>query len=295
VIEVLHPGPLSTIQDLGRPGLAHLGIPGSGAADQRSLALANRMVGNPEGAPAIETTLVGPKLRFLADASVAITGAAVSVRRLPAGEELDTNVRTHIHAREELLLGTATSGLRSYIAVTGGLDVAPVLGSASTDLLTGLGPPRLRAGDRLAIGASVPTPSPDVPSGLALETATLPAAPGHAIRLGVGLGPRADWFSSDSLREFLNADFEVTPSSNRVGLRLRGPALRRTRDQELPSEGLVRGAIQVPPDGHPIILGPDHPTTGGYPVIAVVLSDELSMLGQLRPGLRVRFLAVELR
>jgi len=293
VIEVLNPGALSTIQDLGRPGLAHLGIPRSGAADRRSLRLANRLVGNPDSAPAIEATLVGPRLRVWEAATLALTGADVPARRLGAGRaesELAMNVPVCAEAGDELAIGTARSALRTYIAVRGGLDVPRVLGSASTDLLTGLGPRPLRAGDRLAVGPAPQTPGPvDFAPDLHLTAANA----GGGVRLGVVLGPRTDRFSPESVQTFLLSEFEVTPSSNRVGIRLRGPALVPAHEQELPSEGLVPGAIQVPPDGQPIILLADHPTTGGYPVIAVVRSDQLPAIGQLRPGERVGFVGVE--
>jgi biotin-dependent carboxylase-like uncharacterized protein len=283
VIEVLHPGALSTIQDLGRPGFAHLGIPRSGAADRVSLRFANLLVGNREGAAAIETTLVGPRLRLLADTTIALTGAAVLAKCMAGETAMNTPI--HLRAGDELDVGNATSGLRTYIAVAGGIDVAPVLGSASTDLLTGLGPPTLRAGDRLAIGGPSATPPRDLPR--------IPDPGEVGTRLGVVLGPRSDWFSPDSLRAFLSSEFQLTPASNRVGLRLFGPELRRIDHRELASEGLVHGAIQVPGNGQPIILGVDHPTTGGYPVIAVVISDALPTLGQLRPGQQIRFVAVE--
>jgi biotin-dependent carboxylase-like uncharacterized protein len=281
MIEVLEPGALTTVQDLGRPGWAHIGVPRSGAADGRSLRLANRLVANREDAPALETTLVGPVLRLHAPALVAITGATVDAS---AGERpLAMNAPVYLRAGETLRVGTATAGLRTYVAFRGGLACPLTLGSAATDLLTGLGPRPLAAGDRLGLG-----PRPDRFPTVEVAPTTPPAA---EPTLDVVLGPRADWFTTEAVRRLTGARFTVSETSNRVGLRLLGPELGRARDGELKSEGLVAGALQVPPNGHPILLLADHPTTGGYPVIAVVASRDLPAAGQLRPGQGVRFAA----
>jgi biotin-dependent carboxylase-like uncharacterized protein len=271
-IEVLRPGPLCTVQDLGRPGYAHLGVPHSGAADADSLRLANRLVGNPEDAAALELTFGGAALRFHAAAWIALTGAPVRVR--PGA----MNAPCHVPAGATVELGTPPAGVRTYVAVRGGVDVPPVLGSRSTDLLSGLGPPPLTAGDRLAIGH-------------ASEPITVDVAPGYEPEeepvLRIIAGPRDDWF--ESLEPLVEAPYEVSSHSNRVGVRLEGPPLTRRREGELPSEGMVTGALQVPPSGRPIIFLTDHPTTGGYPVAAVLMTADLSCAGQLRPGQRVRF------
>lgn len=289
LVEVTSAGLLTTVQDLGRPGFAHLGVPRSGAADSRSLRLANRLVGNAEDAPALETTLTGPRLRLLGACRIAVTGAAVTVWCTDAGgvrRELPMNTPARLEDGDELTLGPAGEGLRTYLAFGGGLVVERALGSASTDLLTGLGPPALIAGDRLRIGP----PGSTEPAGVELIAI---AAPDPEPRLRVVLGPRADWFTDAALVRLTSSAFEVTPSSNRIGVRLSGQPLARSREGELPSEGMLPGCIQVPGDGQPIVLGMDHPTTGGYPVIAVVVSDDLPVLGQLRPGQRVRFAAVQ--
>jgi biotin-dependent carboxylase-like uncharacterized protein len=279
MIEVLAAGSLTTIQDLGRPGWAHLGVPRSGAADASSLRLANRLLANPESAAALETTLVGPRLRFDRDATVALAGAPVDARI--GGRAAAMNAPLRLRAGDVLEVGSASAGLRTYVAVRGGLACELTLGSAATDILTGLGPPPLRAGDRLAIGpAPAAQPAVDV-----APTPALAAAP----VLELLLGPRADWFTADSLRVLTSSDYTVSDTSNRVGLRLRGPALTRCRDDELKSEGIVAGALQVPPSGTPILLLADHPTTGGYPVVAVVRSADLPVAGQLRPGQGLRF------
>ncbi len=267
MIEVLAPGLLTTIQDLGRPGWAHTGVPPSGAADRPSLELGNRLVGNAPGAAALEATLIGPRLRFRHGALVALTGAVGEPRTL------------EIEAGGELDIGPLVGGVRAYLCVRGGIEVEPVLGSRSTDLLTGLGPPPLTAGDLIDVG--------DEP---ALQPAVLPhpGPDGEAV-LRVAPGPRDDWFASAALDVLTASEWKVTPASNRVGIRLAGPPLARVRTDELLSEGLVTGALQVPPNEQPILLLNDHPTTGGYPVIAVVARDDLPRAGQLRPGDPVRF------
>jgi biotin-dependent carboxylase-like uncharacterized protein len=273
MIRVLDPGPLSTVQDLGRVGYAHLGVSRSGAADRAALAAANRLVGNPEAAAGIEITFGGLCVELLHAVTVALTGATC------AG--FDSGAAVTLPAGAALRLGAPATGLRSYLAVRGGIDVAPVLGSRSTDTLSGLGPPPLAAGDELRIGR---TPARPVTGG---QVAPRPLP--DAVR--VVLGPRADWFCPDALRSLLESAWTVTPDSDRIGIRLAGPALTRARDDELASEPTLPGALQVPPDGHPILLGPDAPVTGGYPVIAVVLSDDLGVVAQLRPGDQIRFTA----
>lgn len=263
MIEVVDPGLLTTIQDIGRPGYAHLGVPPSGAVDRRSLELGNALVGNPPGAPALETTLIGPKLRFARPTLVALTGACE-----PRVEEV-----------LELDVGRAVDGARVYVCVRGGVGAEPVLGSCSTDLLSGLGPPPLRAGDVLQLG-TLSAPSRRV------------ARSARTRRLRVVPGPRDDWFAPEALAVLGGAEWKVTSASNRVGIRIDGPQLPRVRRDELRSEGLVTGALQVPPNGRPILLLNDHPTTGGYPVIAVVHSEDLSDAGQLVPGDVLRFDAI---
>jgi biotin-dependent carboxylase-like uncharacterized protein len=266
-VEVVRAGLLTTVQDRGRPGLAHLGVPPSGAADRDAYELGNRLVGNPPGAAALEATLDGPVLRFDRPTTVALTGATT------------VEVRTV----EELDVGRCVGGVRTYVSVRGGIDVEPELGSRSTDLLTGLGPAPLRAGDLLEIG-SVPAVAPDEPLGT-VPTTALPLEPVLRVRAG----PRDDWFTAAALEALCTEPWRVSSSSNRVGIRLEGPPLERARHDELLSEGLVTGALQVPASGHPILLMNDHPTTGGYPVIGVVRSDDLSLAGQLAPRQCVRF------
>ncbi|OUC98868.1 allophanate hydrolase [Streptosporangium minutum] len=349
------PGPYATVQDLGRPGYGHLGVPRSGAADAPSLRLANRLVGNPEGAAGIELTFGGACLRFTSGAWAAVTGAPCPVELRTAGPPAtglpatglpdtglpDTGLRTGelpgtglpstelrtgelpstgfrtgelpstglpggagreglppggpgprtravgpyapvwVPAGGELRVGTPPVGLRTYVAVRGGLDTPLVMGSRSTDSLSGLGPPPLRPGTVLPVG---PT---GALSAINVDAAPPTAAPPEVLRILPG--PRDDWFVPGALAALCAGPYRVSQDSNRVGVRLEGARLERVHDGELPSEGMVAGALQVPPDGLPIVFLADHPPTGGYPVIAVLVSADLAGAAQLRPGDRVRF------
>lgn len=280
MIEVVRPGPLATIQDRGRRGWAHLAVSPSGAFDLPALELGNRLVGNTEVAAGIEVTFGGLELRAQAERLVvAVTGAPVAVAVDGTAQGMGHPIV--VRPGRALVLGQPRSGLRTYVAVRGGIDVPAVLGSRSSDLLGGVGPVPLVAGDRLPVGA---------------EPGTLPfagqaplAEPATALVLRIHPGPRQDWFVPDALAQLTGRWWQVRPESDRVGVRLDGPPLRRLRTEELPSEGMVEGAVQVPPDGRPVVFGPDHPTTGGYPVLAVLASGQGGALAQLRPGDRVRF------
>lgn len=277
--EVIRPGPLTTVQDLGRPGHAHLGVPRSGAADRNSLKLANRLVGNDEDAAGLECTLAGPALRFATAAVVAVTGAQAPV--VVDGESFEVNAAIDVPAGGVLDVGAASAGLRAYIAVRGGVEAEPVLGSRSRDTLSGLGPEPLAQGDTLAFGD---------PQGPRPAIGVAPvASPPAVTTLRVTAGPRADWFAPKALELLAGAEWEVANESNRSGARLNGPPLPRLREGELLSEGLVEGAIQVRHSGLPMIMLADHPTTGGYPVIAVVVGEDISAAAQARPGQKVRF------
>lgn len=280
MIEVVRPGPLATVQDLGRPGRAHLGVPRSGAADERAFRLANRLVGNPEGAAGVELTFGGAVLRFHRRAWVAVTGAPASVRIDGHGQ--GTNAPCFVPEGAVLEVGMPSAGLRSYLAVRGGIVVDRVLGSRSTDLLSGLGQPVLSPGDRLPVGSAKGF------ADIGVDIAPAPSMPETPV-LRVLPGPRDDWFTDDALATLTSAPYEVSPDSNRVGVRLDGPPLARAREGELGSEGMATGSIQVPPSGLPIIFLADHPTTGGYPVIAVLASTAVADAAQLRPGQEIRF------
>ncbi|MFJ8542142.1 biotin-dependent carboxyltransferase family protein [Streptomyces sp. NPDC093586] len=271
-------GALTTVQDAGRRGHAHLGVPRSGALDAPAMRLANRLAGNDADAAVLETTLTGCAVRPDRAVTVVVGGAPcpVTVDRRPVA----WGAPVRVPAGAVLDVGAVTAGVRSYVAVCGGIAVEPVLGSRSTDLLSGLGPAPLRDGDVLPVGTPA-RPAPPV-------TAPWPGPPAELV-LPVRYGPRADWFTAAALHAFTSATYRVSPHSNRIGLRTEGPALQRASAGELPSEGMVLGAVQVPPDGRPVVFLRDHPTTGGYPVIAVVTEPALAAAAQAAVGTPVRF------
>ncbi|MFN8087845.1 MAG: biotin-dependent carboxyltransferase family protein [Mycobacterium sp.] len=278
-LQVLRTGPLALLQDLGRAGFAHIGVPHAGAADRRAHMLANRLVGNPHTHATLEITHGGFTARVHGrDVDIAVTGADAdpSVNGIPFG----TNSVAHVHAGQTIALGQPRAGMRSYLAVRGGFAVTPVLDSRSHDTLSRLGPPPLRQTDTLPIGDHS-----DAYPGLDLA----PVAPitGEPLELTVVPGPRDDWFSNTDV--LIHTDWVATDRSDRIGTRLSGPTLiHRRAGRQLPSEGTTRGAIQVPPNGQPVILGPDHPVTGGYPVIGVVADADTDRLAQVRPGQVIR-------
>jgi biotin-dependent carboxylase-like uncharacterized protein len=274
-IEIRDAGALSTVQDLGRPGQAHLGVPRSGALDEPAHRLANRLVGNEESAATVEC--LGGGLTFVCRSAltVAVTGAGVPVT--VDGRQREWGNALPVPAGAVVALGSPTRGLRSYLAVSGGIDVPRVLGSRSADLLSGLGPAPLAEGDVLPVGAA-PT------AAVAVESVHPPLA---RTELRLRLGPRDGWFAFESVAAISGAAYTVGSSSNRIGLRLEGEPIRWRRDEELSSEGMVLGAVQVPPNGHPVVFLNDHPTTGGYPVLGVVVAEDLPVCAQLRPGDRV--------
>ena len=284
-LAVVRAGALTTVQDRGRPGHAHLGVPRSGALDAPAAALMNRLVGNPPEAALLETTLDGCDLRPRSAVTVAVGGAPCPVS--VAGRPAAWGAPVHVPAGALLSVGAAVSGVRTYVAVSGGVAVEPVLGSRSTDLLSGLGPPPLANGMVLPLGR---------PSGhhARVDVAAQPAPPTELV-LRVMLGPRDDWFTPTALRTFTTHTYRVSSASNRIGLRTLGPALERATGGELPRAGMVLGAVQVPPDGSPVVFLADHPTTGGYPVIAVVHPEDLPATAQAAPGTPVRFVPVHPR
>jgi len=284
-LSVVRAGALTTVQDRGRPGHAHLGVPRSGALDGPAAALANRLVGNLPEAAVLETTLNGCTLRPRSTVTVAVTGAPCPVA--VDGRPVAWGAPVRVQAGALLNVGTALSGVRSYVAVSGGITVEPVLGSRSTDLLSGLGPAPLTDGAVLPLGTPEPLHA-------RVDVAPQPAPPTELV-LRVTLGPRDDWFTSEAVRTFTSGGFRVSSASNRIGMRTEGPALERALPGELPSEGMVLGAVQVPPNGRPMVFLADHPTTGGYPVIGVVRETDLPAAAQAVPGTPVRFVAVRRR
>ncbi|MFG2647403.1 biotin-dependent carboxyltransferase family protein [Streptomyces sp. NPDC048436] len=276
---VVRAGALTTVQDQGRPGYAHLGVPRSGALDPPAARLANRLVGNPPDAAVLETTLNGCSIRPRCAVTVAVVGAPCPVR--VDGRPVAWGAPVRVAAGALLDVGAAVSGVRGYVAFGGGVGVDPVLASRSTDLLSGLGPPPL------ADGAVIPLGSPVAPHAR-VDGVPLPAPPRELI-LRVTPGPRADWFTPEALSTLATRAYRVSAASNRIGLRTEGPPLERAFTAELPSEGMVLGAVQVPPDGLPVVFLADHPTTGGYPVIAVVRESDLARAAQAVPGTPLRF------
>jgi biotin-dependent carboxylase-like uncharacterized protein len=279
VLTVLAPGPRATVQDRGRTGWASIGVPCSGAADRAAHDLANRLVGNLPEAATVEVTAGGLRIRAERALLVAVTGAPAPLD--VDGRPVAANAPLTLPAGAALAVGMPARGLRSYLAVRGGVDLPPVLGSRSTDSLSGLGPAPLTAGDQLPVG-SLAGEQPLV------DVAPVAPVPDRPV-VRVLPGPRRDWLQPSAWAELTSREWSVSADSDRVGLRLTGPRLLRSRTDELPSEGLVEGAIQVPPDGGPVLFLADHPVTGGYPVLAVVVTADLPLAAQLRPGDVVRF------
>lgn len=270
-VRVLETGPSVLVQDRGRRGWAHLGVPRSGALDAPAAALAHRLVGNRPDDACLEVLLGGLGLVSDAGVWVAVTGARCPVE--VDGRPAAFAEAVWLAADARLRLGRPEAGLRSYVALAGGIAVEPVLGSRSTDTLGGVGPPPVRAGDLLPLGSPAGWPP-------GADTARPPAAgPLH-----LTVGPRADRVAGDVVDRLCRTAYAVSPDSDRVGLRLLGDPLPWAATDELPSEGLVLGAVQVPPDGRPVVFLADHPTTGGYPVVAVVDEADLWQCAQLRPG-----------
>ncbi len=278
-VMVLRGGALTTVQDEGRPGLAHLAVPRSGSLDRPAHHLANRLVGNPQPAPVLETTLDGVTLLARQPLQAAVTGALCDVT--VDGRAVGWSVPVHVRAGQTLDVGRARRGVRSYVALSGAPAVETVLGSASADLLSGLGPTPLATGDLLLLGEPTGAPA-------SIDLAPYPLAEAVA-RLTADPGPRADRMTTSGRTALASESWTVSADSNRIGLRLDGPAVTDERDEELPSEGLVLGAVQSPPGGGLIVFLADHPTTGGYPVVAVVAPESLAACAQAAPGSRVRF------
>jgi allophanate hydrolase subunit 2 len=330
VFEVLRTGPLALLQDGGRAGHAHLGVTRSGAADRGSFAAANRLVGNPVGAAALETVFGGLELLVLRTVLVAVTGAPaiLTVTRpmcdtfgLPAhpvdpltgtgpstgvgltNEAGRAAVFAHptdrsivVFAGDTLHLGPSERGLRNYVAVRGGFEAEATLGSRSADILSGLGPPPLAAGALLATARDTAAAHAlsSWPSADFVRPATRIAPTGEPVRLSLLRGPRDDRFGDAGWRALLDAAWTTGSASNRVGVRLESPITIDPLPNgvgELPSEGMVAGAVQVPPNGQPVVFLRDHPVTGGYPVIGVLTEASIDRAAQLRPGDAVRFAA----
>jgi KipI family sensor histidine kinase inhibitor len=290
------PGFYATIQDTGRRGLGHLGVGRSGALDARSLAEANRLAGNQAGAAGVEIAPGGFECRAVGDLVLAVTGATASLTiGGPGGDERPAPFRTPFLLRdgERLSFGAPRAGFRFYLAVRGGVAVTPVLGSRSTDTLSSLGPPPLRGGVVIPVGAEEAGEvwyADEAPAEPASEPVKEPAKE-RPVALPVALGPRDDLFAAEAVEHLFGSTWTVATAADRVGLRLSsgdGP-LPVEAAGELPSEGMATGSIQVPPSGNPILFLNDHPVTGGYPVIGVVSTDALRLAAQLAPGDQIVF------
>jgi biotin-dependent carboxylase-like uncharacterized protein len=281
VIEIVRPGMQATIQDLGRWGFGHLGVPEAGAMDPWSLRLGNRLVGNAEGDAAIEFLLGGFAVRFRCQRAFAVTGAPLELSL--NGRPAECGQWQFAKRGELLVAGHAAHGMRSYLAVAGGIDVAPVLGSRSTDSLSGLGPAALRPGD------VVPMRPPERRAPAVDVASSMVSKPPDQIAIGFRWGPRDDRFTCSAKRTLTTATFAISHEVDRIAARLTGPELEFAFTEDLPTEGLALGSIQVPPSGHPIIHLANHPPTGGYAVIGVVATHDVATLSQCRPGTRLRF------
>lgn len=271
MIRVESPGPLTTVQDLGRPGYGAIGVSASGAADSVAFRAGNLLLGNPANAAGLEMTLIGGRFYFEQAATVALTGAVTPWRAfdVAAGATVD--------------VGPLHGGVRAYLCVGGGIDAPLFLGSASTHVMTGLGGRPLRKGDLLRIG-DAPGRRPRV---TIRREALVRLAPRKTLR--VTYGPQIHWFTDEQRATFVSASYRVTQEANRMGLRLEGAPMIAADSSHMITEGVALGAIQTPACGQPIILFVEQQTTGGYPKIANVIWADLSSAGQLRPGDEVRF------
>jgi biotin-dependent carboxylase-like uncharacterized protein len=289
---VEEPGPLLLVQDLGRAGSMHLGVPPSGALDPDALAQANRLVGNDRQAAGLEILLGGVRIRAEHATRIAVTGALVGLSI--GGRAASWGTAESVRAGELVEIDPARKGIRSWLAVAGGIDTAPVLGSRSTDTLSRLGPEPVVAGDRLPVGPPAASDQRDLADPThhadAASAVAVPRPHPAVVELPLLLGPRRDWFTEEAVASLFDQEYAVEPDSSRTALRLAaGRPLERRRREELPSEGIVTGAVQVPASGQPLVFLADHPVTGGYPVIGVVSSEALAACAQARPGDRLRF------
>jgi len=287
MIRIVDPGPQTTVQDLGRVGHLRYGIPPSGPLDVRAFVIANRLVGNPDGAAALEATVLGPRFTLEAAGAIAVTGADAPVTVNGAAAETWTTLP--LAAGDSVRIGAARAGVRIYVAFAGGLDVPPSLGSRATYLrgrLGGLQGRSLRRDDVLRVfPASSPPPR-------RLPVSAIPPLEREP-EIRVVLGPQADRFTADGIATFLGNPYEMLPQSDRMGARLSGPRIAHARGHDIISDGIALGSVQVPGDGQPIVLLVDRQSTGGYTKIATVGSFDIGRVGQVKPGQRLRFRAVD--
>ena len=283
-------GPQTTVQDLGRPGYLRYGIPPSGPVDLASFLLANRLVGNPETAAALECTLIGPRLEMRGETVVAVTGADMPVT--VNDREIPRWTAAPVRAGDVLRLGPSLRGARAYMSFAGGIDVPLALGSRATYLrgtLGGFQGRQLKKGDLVNL-CRPPRAAGRTPERRA-RAEMIPSF-GDKAEVRVILGPQVDRFTREGIDTFLSELYEVTPQSDRMGVRLNGPAIPHTRGHDIISDGIPLGGIQVVGDGQPIILLVDRQSTGGYTKVATVCSFDIGRVGQAKPGQRLRFKAV---
>jgi biotin-dependent carboxylase-like uncharacterized protein len=289
---VVDPGLLTTVQDRGRFGLQRVGVPPSGPLDRAAFVVANRLVGNPDGAASLECTIKGPRLEAQHDAVVAVAGAPMGFTI--NGHDAPSWTAVRVRPGDVLAFQMAQAGCRAYLAVAGGIDVPLALGSRATYLrgrLGGQGGRALQKGDALPVGP--PPPGGGAGDGRTVPPGVRPAYPAE-VECRVVLGPQADRFTPAGVAALLGDGFEVTPQADRMGYRLKGPAIEHVRGHDIVSDGIPLGGIQVPGEGQPIVLLVDHQTTGGYTKIATVIGADIGAIGQTRPGQRIRFRRVTL-
>ncbi|GIK16095.1 MAG: KipI antagonist [Planctomycetota bacterium] len=298
-IHVIEPGMFTTVQDLGRPGWTQFGVPRGGAADALSLRIGNRLVGNEDGAAGLEMTLVGGAFEFTRELVIALTGGDVEARVEGSGQERAVPMWSafEIHSGERLVTGPVRSGARTYFCVRGGVQAPMLLGSRSTHPAAAFGGHEgraLRRGDALEVGEGVRSREHHGAAAAEAVRASQFARDVLARRelRAVG-GAHMRLFEPSTVEAFWGATFEVSLNADRTGVRLTERIGSGACGGRLPSEGMMHGAVQVPESGEPILLGVDHPTTGGYPVMACVIAADLPILGQLRPRDRVRFVQVD--
>jgi antagonist of KipI len=288
MIKILEPGPLTTVQDAGRPGKLRYAIPPSGPVDRRAFVIANRLVGNDDGAAGLECTLMGPRFEMQVACTIAITGAAMPLT--VDGAEAPGWTTVPVKPGDIVKLGAARAGVRAYVACSGGIDVPLVLGSRSTYIrgrLGGVEGRALRRDDVLRLGPARGEPRPRVTDRHAIpDFASEP-------EIRVVMGPQADRFTNDGLAALLGGPYEMLPQSDRMGTRLRGGRIEHVRGHDIISDGIPLGGIQVPGDGQPIILLVDRQSTGGYTKVATVCSFDIARVGQVKPGQRLTFHAVD--
>ena len=289
-LEIVSPGILTSVQDLGRVGYQRYGIPVSGAMDAPALRVANILVGNRENAAGLETTIVGPTIRFLADTTIALTGADLGATL--DGVPVAVWQSVPAPAGSTLSFQGPKDGIRSYLAVAGGIDVPILMGSRSTYLKGGFGGYEGRALQEGDILKTLPSRISPSPGPFKLPPELMPAEYGHSHQLRVVLGPQDDAFPPEAIATFTSSEYDVSNQSDRMGYRLEGLALEHNVGPDIISDATAQGSVQIPGDGNPIVLLADRGTTGGHTKIATIVSPDLSLLAQATPGDKALFSSV---